>query len=61
MNITGHVGAQLLEPEELREITLQLIIVQYAHAYGPNARFMNAKRSYGLPLYQAMKNSIAYA
>ena len=41
--------------------TLQLIIVQYAHQYGPNARFMNVKRSYALPQYQAMKNSIAYA
>ena len=34
-------------------------IVQYAHPYGPNARLMKAKRSYSLPEYQAMKNSIA--
>ena len=39
--------------------TLQPIIVQYAHAYGPNARLMKTKRSVGLPEYQAMKNSIA--
>ncbi len=28
---------------------------------GPNARLMKANCSYGLPLYQAMKNSVAYA
>ena len=27
------------------EITLQEIIVQYAHQYGPNARFLNAYSS----------------
>jgi hypothetical protein len=36
-------------------------MIQYAHAYGPNARFWNANDSYGLPPYHAMKNSIAYA
>src|SRR3954469_2505039 len=29
--------------------TLQLTIVQYAHAYGPKARLMNVKPSYSLP------------
>ena len=44
------------------KITLQLIIVQYAHAYGPVARlWKKTQRSYWLPEYQAMKNSIAYA
>ena len=39
--------------------TLQLIIHQYPQPYGPNARLMKVYRSKGLPLYQAMKNSIA--
>ena len=41
--------------------TLQKTIVQYAQAYGPNARLMKTNPSTGLPLYQEMKNSIAYA
>src|SRR6266576_6912060 len=40
---------------------LQMIIVQDAHQYGPNARYQNAARSAGLPLYHAMKYSQAYA
>src|SRR5258706_13865468 len=40
---------------------LQMIIVQVAHQYGPKARYQNAARSVGLPLYQAMKYSQAYA
>src|ERR1019366_464449 len=39
--------------------TLQVISGPYAQAEGPNARFTNVKRSYGLPEYQEMKNSIA--
>ena len=42
-------------------MTLQLIMIQYAHQYGPNARFLKAYSSYGLPPYQAMKNSMPYA
>src|SRR5258706_15176224 len=41
--------------------TLQNTIVQYAQAYGPNARLMNTNPSAGFPLYHEMKNSIAYA
>src|SRR5678816_3373755 len=41
--------------------TLQLTIAKYDHQNGPNARLMNANRSYRLPEYQAMKNSVAYA
>src|SRR5262245_53035248 len=41
--------------------TLHVIIVQYAQAYCPKARFTNAKPSYSPPEYQAMKNSIPYA
>src|SRR4029077_12497840 len=41
--------------------TLQDTIVQYAQAYGPNARLMKTNPSAGFPLYHEMKNSIAYA
>src|SRR4030095_10672290 len=42
-------------------ITLHDIIIQYAQAYGPKALFINVNCSTGLPLYHAIKNSIAYA
>ena len=42
-------------------MTLQIIIVQYAQAYGPNARFIKTYCSASTPEYQAMKNSIPYA
>src|SRR3954465_4272161 len=41
--------------------TLQLTIAKEARQNGPNAGLMNVKISNGLPEYQAMKNSLAYA
>ena len=43
------------------EKTLQLIIAQYAQAYGPVALFKNAYCSYSTPEYHAMNNSVIYA
>src|SRR5436309_9844260 len=40
---------------------LQMIMVQLAHQYGPNARYQKAARSFGLPPNHAMKYSQAYA
>src|SRR6185503_15556815 len=40
---------------------LQMIMVQPAHHWGPNARRKNEVCSKGFPLYQAMKYSMAYA
>ena len=40
------------------KMRLQLIMVQYAQAYGPNARLANANCSYSTWLYQAIKNSV---
>ena len=48
-----------LDQNNCGAIRLQVIIVQYAHQYGPKARLMKAKPSYGFALYHAMKNSIA--
>ena len=42
-------------------ITLHVIMLQYAHQYGPVARLMNAYASYSTQLYHAIKNSVMYA
>src|SRR6476646_9134500 len=60
-NITGMLVRSFFDQKSWGEITLQVIIDQYAHQSGPVARLMNTYFSYGLPEYQAMKNSIAYA
>src|SRR5437868_2476339 len=60
-NMNGTFVRSFFDQKNCGESTLQEIIVQYAHAYGPIARLMNVKRSYGLPEYQAMKNSMPYA
>ena len=41
--------------------TFGITISSQAQLYGPSARFIKWNCSFGLPLYQAMKNSIAYA
>src|SRR6185503_20364554 len=58
-NRMGMLVRAFLDQKTCGLITLQLIMIQYAHAYGPSARFMNVKNSYGLPLYQDVKNSVA--
>ena len=40
-NITGMLVRSFLNQNSCGEITLQVIIVQYAHQYGPVARLMN--------------------
>ena len=40
------------------EITLQVIIDQYAHQYGPNILLTKAYCSAATPEYQAIKNSV---
>src|SRR5690606_11468812 len=43
------------------EITLQVIMIQYAQAYGPEILLRNAYCSPGTPEYQATNNSVMYA
>ena len=60
-NITGMLVRNFLNQKTCGLRTLQEIIVQYAQAYGPPARFLNTNHSYSFAPYQAMKNSMAYA
>ena len=59
MKRTTMLVRAFLNQKTCGESTLHVIIVQYAHQYGPKARLMNVNCSYGFWLYQAMKNSIA--
>ena len=43
------------------EITLHVIMIQYAQLYGPLNRLMKAYDSYSTPEYQLMKSSVKYA
>ena len=49
----------LLEPEELRHDDVAGDHDPVGPGVGARGRFMNANTSYGLPLYQAMKNSMS--
>ncbi len=51
----------LLNHMNCGEKTLQLIIAQYAQAYGPVALLRNAYCSYSTPEYQAINSSVMYA
>src|SRR5215467_11920579 len=55
-NSAGMLVRIRLDQKNCGLMTLQLIIVQYAQAYGPSARFLKVKNSYGLPLYHDVKN-----
>ena len=58
-NMNGTLVRSFLNQKNCGETTLQEIIVQYAHAVGTERAVDEGECSYGLPLYQAMKNSIA--
>ncbi len=60
-NVANKLVRSLCDQNNCGVITLQVIILQYAHQYGPVARLMNAYCSYSTPEYQAMKNSVRYA
>ena len=61
-NITGMLVPHLLNQKSCGTITLQRHHPVHAHQYGPDGAVVgSAYISYGLPEYQAMKNSIAYA
>src|SRR5690606_1128473 len=64
MESTHEIGMLVrifLNQKSCGEITLQVIIVQYAHQYGPAIRLANAAMSYSDPEYQAINSSVRYA
>ena len=58
-NITGILFRNRLNQKICGTITLHVNMVHTAQKYGPVARLRNTKRSYGLPLKKAVKNSTA--
>ena len=58
MKITQAFDRTQLEPEQLRRDHVARDHRPVGPPAGPNARFMKQNCSYGLPPYQAMKNSV---
>ena len=61
MKVNNKLLLSFLNHINCGEITLHVIIDQYAHQYGPVALLMNAYASYSTPEYYEMNNSVIYA
>ncbi|MNR31304.1 hypothetical protein D3C85_1488080 [compost metagenome] len=61
MNVNNKLLRNFLNHINCGDTTLQVIIDQYAHQYGPAARLKNAYASYSTPEYQEINNSVIYA
>ena len=59
MNTAIRLCRTFLNQKSCGTIALNISIAHPPYQYCPNNRCQNVQRSYGLPLYQAMKYSIA--